>query len=462
MKKAWFITVCFPALMQVAAAQVDSFPVKMLRLDSTTALGKRDGNGETKEIGKEGGNMVSDDGKVELIFPEGALSKKKKITIQPVTNHAANGRGNAYSLEPSGLEFDKAVTIIFHYSENEISGTLPELKGIAWQDEKGKWEALSEVVVDTVAKIITSQIRHFSSYTAFDKIVLVPSHARVKVGKTQSLFIRIADYTPPVVSGDEVPPLPSRINIPEPTWSVNGITGGDQHNGWINDVTSPSVTYHAPISVPTDNPVAVAIHLKGLQFTFNKKVFKDPMLVSHLLIYDKAYRITMNAWFDNGEDGMCTMRLEDSGEFTLVMEGVRTMIKEVMNQNLQIRFNPCKCVYIWRNRPLVRGPINIFGASRIDVTPASLPNNPFARVRIMLQHAPSPLPDLKTTCPVGGLPPAAMMGNMLKFFLPPFIEFEANNQEEQVITLSELSQNAEKNSRRQGLKILIKRIDEDE
>ncbi|MGZ8508762.1 MAG: hypothetical protein ACXWWA_00245 [Chitinophagaceae bacterium] len=45
-------------------------PVKWIRLDTATAIGNQDGEAETKEIGKEGGNVVSADGKLELIFPK--------------------------------------------------------------------------------------------------------------------------------------------------------------------------------------------------------------------------------------------------------------------------------------------------------------------------------------------------------------------------------------------------------
>jgi hypothetical protein len=169
----------------------------------------------------------------------------------------------------------------------------------------------------------------------------------------------------------------------------------------------------------------------------------------------------MGMWIDNSEDGMCTMRWEDYGEFTLVLEGTRAMVKEISNKNLHIRFNPCKCAFIWLNRPLVKGPINIVGASRIEITPANLPATPFARVRIMLQHTSSPLPDFRVPCPVSGLPPASLLGNMLRYFLPPFIQFEANNTSEQVITLADLSQQAEANSARQGLRIVIRRIEEE-
>src|SRR4030095_9938021 len=154
---------------------------------------------------------------------------------------------------------------------------------------------------------------------------------------------------------------------------------------------------------------------------------------------------------------MCTMRVTDRGKFTVVLEGTRSMIKEINNENLGIRFNFCPCGFIWTNRP-VAGPINMIGASRIDVTPASLPSTPFRKVRIMLKHALSPLPNLKGTCRTGGgVPTAAPFGFV---FLPPMIEFEAKDDPEQRFTLSELTRGSMQNNRRQGLTILIKLIEE--
>jgi hypothetical protein len=220
-------------------------------------------------------------------------------------------------------------------------------------------------------------------------------------------------------------------------------------------LTATNVKFTAPVSIPDENPVAVAAQLKGMVFTFNRKTFKELSLISHLLIYDKAYRITMNVWIDNSEDGICTMRAEDQGEFTLVMEGKRTMIKEIVNGSFQVRFNSCPCPPIWTNRP-TPGPINTIGAKRIDVTPASLPSNPFRKVRILLNHGYSPLPIFKTSCPARQpVPPIGAV------FLPPLIEFEANNEPEQKITLSELTRGSMQNNRRYGVNILIKLIEQE-
>ena len=447
------------------AQEKNTVPIQILKLDSITAIGKADGKEITKEIGKEGGKIVSEDGKMELIFPEGAISKKKKISIQPIINHVANGRGKAYRMEPSGIQFDKPVTLVYYYSENELSGSLAELKGLATQDEKGKWEALQEITLDTLAKTITSQIRHFSNFGSFDRVTLVPVSARVKVENTLSLYIRFVHYQQPAPASnstnaneDFLPNLPTAPSIPMPTWEVNGLVNGNSNVGWITNPSQSThaVTYNAPTSVPEDNPVAVTVHLKGLTFRFNRQVFNEIKLVSNLLIYDKAYRVKMDVWIDNSEDGQCTMRMEDHGEFTVVMDGNRTHIKEIVNQNLQLTINPCyNCTPSWMNQPQCKGPINTIGTRRIDITPASLPNNPFTHLRIFLLHAPSPLPNLKYPCPPTG-------GKLFhpQPILPSMFEFDANQEQERIITLSELSNGSVKNDRRQGLKITITRIDE--
>ena len=452
MKKTVFIGVCvvyfFSARIPRAGAQSNSITVKQFRLDSTTTKGKPTGDKVTEEIDKEGGKVFSDDGKIELQFPEGALIKKKKISIQSVTNQVANGRGDAYEIEPSGLQFQKPVTLIYHYSEEELTGTSPEFKGMAWQDDKGKWQSIPDYTLDTTAKTIITQINHFSTYSSFDAIDLRPVQARVKVEKTVHMEIHFVIADPD--AGIALPPT-----IPNPQWSVNGFPFGNSDVGRISSSTTNNALFTAPVSVPDQNPVAVTAKLNGMEFRFHGRTFRDPVLVSNLLIYDKAYSISLDFWGDNSEDGICTMRWEDRGAFTLVMEGTRTMIKEISNQNLQIRLNPCPCGMTWSNRPTA-GPINIIGARRIEVTPASLPANPFRKVRIMLNHALAPMPTFRFAC--NSRMPNPPVGAVM---LPPYLEFEANNEQEQKITLGTMTAGSIENNRRYGLVILIKLIDDE-
>ena len=66
---------------------------------------------------------------------------------------------------------------------------MPELRNIAWQDEKGQWNALDSAAVDTINKTVSGTIAHFSNWVFFDHFNLTPTSARVKVGKKIQLQI---------------------------------------------------------------------------------------------------------------------------------------------------------------------------------------------------------------------------------------------------------------------------------
>ena len=75
----------------------------------------------SKIIGANGGSLFSLDALMGVEIPAGALSADTEITIQPVTNFAPNGNGNAYQLSPEGIKFNKPVKITFKHGK-EVSG----------------------------------------------------------------------------------------------------------------------------------------------------------------------------------------------------------------------------------------------------------------------------------------------------------------------------------------------------
>src|SRR5262245_41894026 len=100
--------------------QAQSDSVKMqINLSDSTGFGTPDGKLISKEIGPDGGQISSEDGRVELIFPVGSLAKNTIISIQPRTNLAPNGVGKSYWFEPSGIQFQKPVQINFLYTDEE-------------------------------------------------------------------------------------------------------------------------------------------------------------------------------------------------------------------------------------------------------------------------------------------------------------------------------------------------------
>jgi hypothetical protein len=82
MKKSMWVRVALFCLfflyLHSARAQSDNLTIKYLRMDGVTGPGKPTGEEVSQETGKDGGTIVSDDGRIELIFPADALNKKKK------------------------------------------------------------------------------------------------------------------------------------------------------------------------------------------------------------------------------------------------------------------------------------------------------------------------------------------------------------------------------------------------
>ena len=149
MKK--IIAITFLLISVVSFAQNDVLNDTIVK-PVITELGKPDGAKVEMKIGKEGGSLKSSDGKVELIFPAGALKENTSIIIQPVTNLAPNGSGKAYWFEPSGIQFKKPVQIIFNYTDEEAEICPPDLMGLAIQNKQGQWSFINYDTWDSTAK----------------------------------------------------------------------------------------------------------------------------------------------------------------------------------------------------------------------------------------------------------------------------------------------------------------------
>jgi hypothetical protein len=71
-------------------------PVNKTEVTDSTGFGTPDGKLVSNQIGIAGGRIASEDGRIELIFPSGALTEIKTISIQPTTNLFDSAAGKAY------------------------------------------------------------------------------------------------------------------------------------------------------------------------------------------------------------------------------------------------------------------------------------------------------------------------------------------------------------------------------
>ena len=279
-------------------SQTNTSAIKSIELPDSTGFGTPDGKQLSKEIGTSGGTIVSDDGRVELIFPPSALTANTAISIQPTTNLAPNGVGKSYWFEPSGILFKKPVQIIFHYSDKEAEICPPDWMSLGIQSKDGKWSFVDYESFDSISKTLRGYIHHFSGASNIYDIYLRPEKSQLLVDTKG--WVDMIDITNPG-SGYDVGYGPGLLDRNEPVlWYANEKLNGNSQTGKIRQQTAPlgqqKVTvaeYQAPSILPKNNPVKIwaEVYRKTRK---GKKLRKR--LTTYIGVYD-AYEISLTHVF---------------------------------------------------------------------------------------------------------------------------------------------------------------------
>jgi|SRR5690606_34335268 len=250
-----------------------------------TEIGTPVGDAVTEDIGPSGGTLSSEDGKLDIIVPAGAVSNNTSFGIQPITNRCPGGFF-AYRLLPENLTFTTPVTLVFHYTGEDLSGTLPELLGIAYQGSDKIWYTLPSAVVDEADKTISVEVKHFTDWTAIELMGIFPKRPDVPKLRVEET-IELALYGQGMSGeGDDLPPLPANLDnnpspdeddlppLPQPRqfrakWFVNGVENGNSNVGTLTlqggSPNNPIYVYKAPSTVPANNPVLISVEITGLR-----------------------------------------------------------------------------------------------------------------------------------------------------------------------------------------------------
>ncbi|MBO0952873.1 hypothetical protein [Fibrella forsythiae] len=252
-----------------------------------------------QSIGAAGGTLTSDDGRLRIEIPAGALPTAQSVSIQPITNTNPSGRGVAYRLEPHGMVFSKPVKLTLAYQEHELNSTLAEALQVAYQTSEGIWMAMPGAALNKQAKTLTIETTHFSDWSMFASVYLSPLQASVGPGESLSLAV----YTTLVIQGDEafLAPLDKAQaviqaqqlvelgpgqTVPVSRWTISSGGGSLARSG-----PGSTNTYRAPGSVNKPTPVTVTAQVKSPSGSFL-------LLLSSLMVMPQGivYRIDGGPW----------------------------------------------------------------------------------------------------------------------------------------------------------------------
>jgi len=124
-------------------------------------------------IGPEGGVAFSEDGKIKVTIPEGALSEPTRIRISKIDKDifkdiALSGKTllNVVECKPYGLVFNKPVDIVYNLEQAEIPGTAVELDLLYVSDQVQIMPTGQITTVPADGYTVSFSLIHFSTYAA--------------------------------------------------------------------------------------------------------------------------------------------------------------------------------------------------------------------------------------------------------------------------------------------------------
>lgn len=128
----------------------------------------------SEDIGPDGGEIISKDGKLTLTIPAGALGNTETITIEPINPDELGPEfdnietENAWELEPDGLTFDRSITVQFETDQNPTPDdtTLSVAQELLLTSNGETVEPLDSLRVEADADsgtvMVSGELRHFS------------------------------------------------------------------------------------------------------------------------------------------------------------------------------------------------------------------------------------------------------------------------------------------------------------
>lgn len=257
-----------------------------------TARGTSQGAPRTAQIGPAGGELRSEDGRLTVSIPAGAVSSTVTVGVEPISNTAPLGLGRGYRVTPEGVNFAKPVKLTFSYDNAMLRGTAAEFLWITSQKPNGTWEGHLLSEPDPATRTVSTETSHFSDW-AMGKMIdlaLTPSSAHVKTGESVDImvtgFLTYDDIKDDVLvpltpvnqgsmSDSDLVPLGDigrimqrlnkfeRLDFKE--WRLDGVKAPVSNSKGKLDDYGIEATYTAPGKKPNPDNVAVTMTIEARQ-----------------------------------------------------------------------------------------------------------------------------------------------------------------------------------------------------
>ncbi|MCF0074219.1 hypothetical protein LZD49_27290 [Dyadobacter sp. CY261] len=260
------------------------------RPGTVTAFGKPIGPATTKTIGPEGGSLTTNDGKLTLTIPSGALSKSTPFSVEPIENTAMVGVGTSYRITPEEIKFNKPATFAYHSTGEDLNGAAGAL-GLAQQQAEGSWAITRKAELDNTTGRISAKLTKTGRTSIVSKYFLYCTKDTLIPSEETTLELRHIDESFKPTSPEEelFVPLGILSTVSEiSAWTVNGKSTLDAQTGLIKlkpeNANNARFYYVAPNKLPAKEKRQMAVGIKlikeaGAQLVRNIKIRSAGVLI---------------------------------------------------------------------------------------------------------------------------------------------------------------------------------------
>ena len=224
-------------------------------------------------IGPAGGIVGSDDGRLTLRIPAGALASPMPVTIAAVADTAPLATGPSYAISPGDLALSKPALLTFHYGADDVSGSDPAWLAPAFL-AAGVWSSVPSWSIDTGRRNVYSALASPAPSAArtaraaplaaggpvvyqLVRQLVLQGDAVVNPGTGTRYAVKALSR---LVRGTSSPlQLDGSLAGASYAWSVDFSPGGNSTVGTIEpDVPPDEAVYTAPYCPPSEGWVAVS------------------------------------------------------------------------------------------------------------------------------------------------------------------------------------------------------------
>jgi hypothetical protein len=215
-------------------------------------------------IGPEGGSISSQDQRLTLTVPKGALRTATTISVQAVSERAPGQVGDAFEISPASVRFDKPASLTLTLDDAHADSAA-QLHVASKRGDEWIWYPTRPV-----EQVAEAEVSETGTFSLVPGAQILPGEAKVKLASALGLEIVRCTAEPPEDPTADPVVLGYKCEkgglsaIFAKDWSVNGVKGGTVSTGTIaasgsGASANATAQFLAPFAKPAQNPVAVSV-----------------------------------------------------------------------------------------------------------------------------------------------------------------------------------------------------------